>query len=195
LPCNSMLCSSACRHLVQVLITQVHYFKGCNESFLMECAMHMEEVVFAPMEVAVVRGRIVTHLTIIRRGVIVAKGRVLTPGRVIGEESLYKECPASYSARCMTYTDVSQLHRTVLLQILKNFPVLLRSFCIRSIQGVFRCTCAHLVHMGATAMHLRVSVIHQQPDHWLGLHQYYYLFIAIMEMRQGHMQRGSARLC
>lgn len=133
---------------LQVLITQVPYFKGCEKAFLMECAMHIEEVVFAPMEVAQARGTIVSHLTIVRRGVIVAKGRVLTSGRVLGEESLYKEWPACYSARSMTFTDASQLNRTVLLQILKNFPLLLRSFCIRSIQGVFRCVLSFLFRSG-----------------------------------------------
>jgi hypothetical protein len=109
----------------------------------MECALHIEEVVFAPMEVCQARGKVVSHLTIVRRGVVVARGRVLTTGRVLGAESMYKEWPACYNARSMTFTDASQLHRTVLLQILKNFPSLLRSFCIRSIQGVFRCACAH----------------------------------------------------
>lgn len=110
--------------------------------------MHIEEVVFAPMEVAQARGNVVSHLTIVRRGVLVAKGRVLTSGRVLGEESLYKEWPACYSARSMTFTDASQLNRNVLLQILKNFPILLRSFCIRSIQGVFRCVTSFIIRSG-----------------------------------------------
>jgi hypothetical protein len=107
--------------------------------------MHIEEVVFAPMEIAQARGKVVSHLTIVRRGVMVAKGRVLTSGRVLGEESLYKEWPACYSARSMTFTDASQLHRTALLDVLKNFPLLLRSFCIRSIQGVFRFASACII--------------------------------------------------
>lgn len=135
-----------CRHpgagkgvtLLQVLITQVPYFRGCDGAFLMECAMLMQETVFAPMEIAQARGSVVRYLSIIRRGVMVAKGRVLTSGKVLGEESLYKEWPACYSARSMTFTDASQLHRTALLQVLKNYPALLRSFCLRSIQGVFR---------------------------------------------------------
>lgn len=127
-------------HTCKVLITQVPYFTGCSKNFLMECAAHLTEVVFAPMEVAVMRGTTVRHITIIRKGVMVARGRVLTAGRVVGQESLYKEEPAAFSVRSMTFTDANQLLRTTLLSILRSYPSLLRTFCLRSIQGVFRCT-------------------------------------------------------
>jgi hypothetical protein len=125
-------------HTCYALTTRVPYFKNCDASFLMECAMLIDEVVFAPMELAIVRGAIIAHLTVIRKGVIVANGRVLTAGRVLGEESLYKECPAAYTARSMTFTDASQLHRADVLKVLATYPSLMRACCLRSIQVVFR---------------------------------------------------------
>lgn len=127
------------QHTCRVLTTEVPYFKHCDVSFLMECAVRMEEVVYAPMELAIVEGKPLSHLIIIRKGVMVARGRVLTKGRVVGQESLYKEAPASTSVRSMTFTDASQLARGTLLDILKGYPDLLRSFALKSIQVVFKC--------------------------------------------------------
>jgi hypothetical protein len=125
-------------HTCKVLTTEVPYFKNCDLSFLMECAVHMEEIVFAPMELAIAEGKPLTHLIIIRKGVMVGKGRVLTKGRVVGQESLYKEGPAASNVRSMTFTDASQLGRSKLLDILKAYPDLLRSFALKSIQVVFK---------------------------------------------------------
>lgn len=58
-------------HTCQVLVSQVPYFMGCSTQFLMECAAQFLEVVFAPMEVAIMRGTTVRHITIIRKGVMV----------------------------------------------------------------------------------------------------------------------------
>ena len=127
------------QHTCRVLTTEVPYFKNCDVSFLMECAVRMEEVVYAPMELAIVEGKPLSHLIIIRKGVMVARGRVLTKGRVVGQESLYKEAPASTSVRSMTFTDASQLARGTLLDILRGYPELLRSFALKSIQVVFKC--------------------------------------------------------
>lgn len=122
----------------EALVKNCVYFKGCELPFLMQVATHLQEVVFAPMELAIHEGQPLLHLTIVRRGVMAAKGRVLTGGRVIGEESIYKEWPAAYSVRSMTFTDCQQLSRTVLLDILQQFPKLLRAFAVKSIQYIFR---------------------------------------------------------
>lgn len=139
------------QHTCRVLTTEVPYFKHCDVSFLMECAVRMEEVVYAPMELAIVEGKPLSHLIIIRKGVMVARGRVLTKGRVVGQESLYKEAPASTSVRSMTFTDASQLARGTLLDILKGYPDLLRSFALKSIQVVFKCA-PHVLPCGGCTM-------------------------------------------
>lgn len=98
------------------------------------------------MEVAIMRGTVIRQRTIISKGVMVARGRVLTAVRAVGQDSLYKEEPAAFYLRSMTFTDASQLHHMTLLPILRTYPKLLRSFCLRTIQGVFRCivsTCSH----------------------------------------------------
>jgi hypothetical protein len=123
----------------QALMTEVPYLKGCEEFFLAECAVRLGEVIFAPMELAITEGKPVTHLLVIRKGVMVARGRVMSRGRVFGQESLYKDRPASFSVRSMTFTDVSQLAHGTLLRILKRYPDHLRSFTIQGIQVVFKC--------------------------------------------------------
>jgi CRP-like cAMP-binding protein len=125
--------------ICRVLTVEVPYFRDCDIGFLMECATRLEEIVFAPMELAIVEGKPLTHLVIIRKGVMVARGRVLSKGRVVGQESLYKDGPASHNVRSMTFTDASQLERGTLLGLLRNYPTLLRSFTTKSIQVVFRC--------------------------------------------------------
>jgi CRP-like cAMP-binding protein len=144
-------------HICHVLTTEVPYFKDCNIGFLMECAAHMEEVVFAPMELAIEEGKPLTHLVIIRKGVMVARGRVLSRGRVVGQESLYKDGPAPHSVRSMTFVDASQLARGTLLQLLRSYPALLRSFTVKSIQVVFRCDWRIRSCVPVSYAHLRLA--------------------------------------
>jgi CRP-like cAMP-binding protein len=92
--------------------------------------MTMSEIVYPPSELAVVEGQPVLHLSVIRKGVMV--------GRVFGEGSLYRHSEASFSIRALTYTDVSQIARETLLQVLQRHPTQLRRFCIKSIQVIFR---------------------------------------------------------
>ena len=136
-------------HTCYVLTTEVPYFKGCDVAFLVECAVCMEEVVFAPMELAITEGKPLNHLLILRKGVMVGRGRVMTKGRVVGQESLYKEGPAPHNVRSMTFSDVSRLARGTLLQILQHYPELLRSFAIKSIQVVFKCVLLELSCRGS----------------------------------------------
>lgn len=131
--------SAVALHICQVLVQEVPYFRGCSMAFLMAVASRMEEVVYAPMELAIEEGKPLTHLIVIRRGVMVARGRVLSKGKVVGQESLYRNWPAPHNVRSMAFTDASQLERGALLELLQQHPELLRSFTIRSIQVVFKC--------------------------------------------------------
>lgn len=143
-----------CQHRIlhmQVLLEEVPYFRGCSMAFLMAVAARMEEVVYAPMELAIEEGKPLTHLVVIRRGVMVAHGRVLSRGRVVGQESLYKNWPAPHSVRSMAFTEGSQLERGALLELLQQHPDMLRQFTVRSIQFVFKCA-ATSVHACVVCM-------------------------------------------
>ncbi|GMH45970.1 hypothetical protein BSKO_13934 [Bryopsis sp. KO-2023] len=87
-------------------INSVKIFRGCPKRFITEIALAMELRTYPPAEVVVMRGSYLKELFIVKKGVLVVSGRILTSGKVFGEETIYKECIAAFSARSMTFSDV-----------------------------------------------------------------------------------------
>lgn len=56
--------------------------------------------------------------------------------QVFGEETVLKDAVAPFSARSMTYSDISTLDRTVLWDIIEGFPDLKQRIHVESIRHV-----------------------------------------------------------
>ena len=82
--------------------------------------MAMSELVFAPSELAPRRA-----LYVVRWGVVLHGGRVLTSGKLWGEDMILSEeaYTMPYVARMMTYVGAMHLSRECLFRIVSHFPM------------------------------------------------------------------------
>lgn len=109
-------------------IRYVKFFQGCPQDFIIQVALALEPLSYPPMEMVLQQGDKLQHIYIITKGVVVARGRVYTQGKVFGEETLYREVEATYGARSMTFSDINLLSRTALDELLRSYPSLKVSF-------------------------------------------------------------------
>ena len=101
-------------------IEALWFIKRLERSCVVELAMAMNEVVFAPSELAPPQ-----HLYVVQWGVVLFGGRVLTQGRMLGEDIILSNeaFVLPYVARMMTYVGVNALSKEQLHQTVRAFPL------------------------------------------------------------------------
>jgi CRP-like cAMP-binding protein len=102
---------------------------------MVKLALALTAAVFAPSELCPNGYMYISH-----RGIVLYGGRVLTSGKVWGEDMILSS-PAlrsKYAARCMTYVEVYVISRDELLDLAKQFPATLRIVRRSSFRLAFR---------------------------------------------------------
>lgn len=104
-------------------LSKVWFMRKLEAPCLVQVAMAMQELVFAPGEAAPRR-----HLYVVKWGIVLHGGHVLTSGKQWGEDMILAEqrYAKPYIARMMTYVGAIALSRTKLLAICANFPASMR---------------------------------------------------------------------
>ena len=100
------------------------FLRGAEPACLVSVALGTEARVFAPSEIPEVE-----ILYIIHKGCVLFGGRVLTSGKMWGEDIILSN-PVNYtmmSARCMTYVETFTVSRATLKEIVKRFPLATRA--------------------------------------------------------------------
>ena len=97
----------------------IWFVRPMENSCKVRLAMAMDAHVLAPGEVAAKQ-----HLYVMSRGLVLYGGKVLSSGKVWGEDVvlLNQAHALPYMARAMTYVDLSCMHRERMISILVNFP-------------------------------------------------------------------------
>ena len=100
-------------------LKRVWFFSGTETEFMVQVAINLNAMVFAPGELAAPN-----HLYIVHRGVALYGGRVLTAGRVWGEDMILtsEHLQTRYCARAMNYLEVYMIRRDELLSLAAHFP-------------------------------------------------------------------------
>ena len=103
-------------------LEQIWFLRGAEEACLVQLALRMEPFVFAPGELPAP-----SNLYIIHRGIVMYGLRVLTSGRMWGEELIldgaHEAPPSSQTiARCMTYVEVYSISRSAFFKVTNSFP-------------------------------------------------------------------------
>ena len=101
-------------------LKKVWFLARIEQACLVQVAMAMSELVFAPSELAPRRA-----LYVVRWGVVLHGGRVLTSGKLWGEDMILSEeaYTMPYVARMMTYVGAMHLSRECLFRIVSHFPM------------------------------------------------------------------------
>jgi CRP-like cAMP-binding protein len=116
-------------------LKHVWFLRNAEDTFMVKLALTLTAAVFAPSELCPNGYMYISH-----RGIVLYGGRVLTSGKVWGEDMILSS-PAlrsKYAARCMTYVEVYVISRDELLDLAKQFPATLRIVRRSSFRLAFR---------------------------------------------------------
>lgn len=111
------------------LIDRITLFKGQDENFLMDVALHLSPVVFTPGDYIFREGDEALNMYFVVRGdLIVLKGKdeavisTLEQGDFFGEIALFKNVTRTASVRAVSYCDLYKLSKDRFDIILMNHP-------------------------------------------------------------------------
>ena len=104
-------------------LERVVFFKDTEPEFLVQIAMSLSPLVLTPGELA-----ISGYLYIVHRGIALYGGRVLTSGKIWGEDCIMQNSHLQrrWCARAMNYLEVYLISRDDVLDIAASFPKTLR---------------------------------------------------------------------
>lgn len=101
----------------------VGILQGLEQEVLVEIALRMDTVTFAPQEYVFRASEIADCLYVVQRGVIAVRGRICTKGKLFGERAfLGVGQPRGYDAVTLTYALVYRLDSLMMQNLLKRFP-------------------------------------------------------------------------
>ena len=122
-------------------LDHIWFLRGAEPACLVQLALRMEPCVFSPGELPED-----DHLYIIHRGIVAQGMRMLTSGKLWGEEMILPDGPskqmAARVARCMTYVEVFSISRLVFFKVTAAFD-----------------NATRLVKRGATILKVRHGVV------------------------------------
>ena len=100
-------------------LSRVTFFQGAEPEFLVQIALSLSPLVFTPGELAI-NG----FLYIVHRGIALYGGRVLTSGKVWGEDCIIASVHLQrrWCARAMNYLEVYMVSRDAVLAVAEAFP-------------------------------------------------------------------------
>lgn len=100
-------------------ITNVWYFTGCEDTFLVEVAQGMIPRFFAKQEVC---SEVIGMLGICQRGAVARNGRIFLTGRFWGEDMILNsdDLREMYPVISLTYSEVLTLSRNILFAIVRD---------------------------------------------------------------------------
>ena len=126
-------------HLNAEWMEKIPFFKSCPSTMLIKLSFVIKTESYPPDETFILADKPATKLCLIKKGVIVAKGRILNAGMVLGEEMLADNDRLNgYDARAMTYSDLMVLTREDLMTILKDFPEEKKRMRNRAVRRIVR---------------------------------------------------------
>jgi len=104
-------------------LRHVWFLRQAEDKFMVMLSLSLAAAVFAPAELCPNGYMYIAH-----RGIALYGGRVLTSGKVWGEDMILSSAHlrSKYAARCMTYVEVYMISRDDLIDIAKQFPATLR---------------------------------------------------------------------
>jgi len=104
-------------------LKHVWFLRAAEDKFMVQLSLDLEAAVFAPAELCPNGFMYISH-----RGIALYGGKVMTTGKVWGEDMILNSAHlrSKYAARCMTYVEVYMISRDGLLNLAKKFPPTLK---------------------------------------------------------------------
>jgi hypothetical protein len=100
-------------------LERICFFKHAEPEFLVQVSLSLKPLIFTPGELAVAG-----YLYVIHRGIALYGGRVLTSGKIWGEDFILRSqhLRRRWCARAMNYLEVYMISRDVVFEVAAAFP-------------------------------------------------------------------------
>jgi len=104
-------------------LKHVWFLRAAEDKFMVQLSLNLLAAVFAPAELCPNGYMYISH-----RGIALYGGKVMTTGKVWGEDMILQSANlrSKYAARCMTYVEVYMISRDELLSLARHFPPTLK---------------------------------------------------------------------
>jgi len=116
-------------------LRHVWFLAKAEDAFMVELSLALSAAVFAPAELCP-QG----YMYIVHRGIALYGGKVLTSGKVWGEDIILKSLNlrSKFAARCMTYVEVYMISRDDLIELATKHPATLKHIARSAFRLGFR---------------------------------------------------------
>lgn len=104
-------------------LRHVWFLRSAEDNFMVQLSLCLNAAVFAPAELCP-HG----YMYIVHRGIALYGGKVLTSGKVWGEDMILQSAHlrSKFAARCMTYVEVYMIGRDDLISLAMRYPATLK---------------------------------------------------------------------
>mmetsp|Transcript_6392 Transcript_6392/g.17875 ORF Transcript_6392/g.17875 Transcript_6392/m.17875 type:complete len:971 (-) Transcript_6392:1209-4121(-) len=108
-------------------ISDVSYFKGCEEDFIIRLSLSLHPETYTPREKLISLGEPSNRMYVVRQGVVASEGRISISGGVIGLDMLTNlyinsTMTRNFESIALTFSNVMRCDREDVLEVLDKFP-------------------------------------------------------------------------
>ena len=100
----------------------VEFFHDFPESLVLALSLKMKQQTYPPKELILEKGDYMDKFFMIRKGVLVANGRIITAGQVFGQDFIVEPGRSAQFLQTITFSDVYSLSYQDLKDEVKHYP-------------------------------------------------------------------------
>lgn len=108
--------------LRNVWMRDVEFFHDFPESLVLALSLKMKQQTYPPKELILEKGDYMDNFLMIRRGVLVANGRIITAGQVYGQDYILEPGRSPQFLQTITFSEVYSLSYQDLEEEVKHYP-------------------------------------------------------------------------
>ena len=124
--------------LQNMWMRDVDFFHAFPESLVLSLSLKIMPQTYPPKELILEKGDYLDRFYMIRRGVVIVNGRIVTAGQVIGEEFILDPGRSTIIVQTITFSDIYTLSYEDLEVELKHYPDVQRLLRRRKIRAKMR---------------------------------------------------------
>jgi CRP-like cAMP-binding protein len=116
----------------------VKFFHDFPESLVLALSLKMKQQTYPPKELILEKGDYMDNFFMIRKGVLVANGRIITAGQVFGQDYVLEPGRSPQFLQTITFSDVYSLSYQDLEEEVKHYPDVQVMLKKKRMQALFR---------------------------------------------------------
>jgi CRP-like cAMP-binding protein len=114
----------------------IEFFHDLPESLVLALSLKMKQITFPPKEIILDKGDFLDHFYMIRKGVLVANGKIITAGQLFGQEFILEPGRTPTFLQSVTFSDIYSLSHQDLMEEVRHYPdvqIMLKKMKLRAL--------------------------------------------------------------